>query len=115
MGVKYEGGEIFEAVMKGLMDVPDVTWEMVFETAKPLIKGLLEFGWDNAESTLGIYDEDPAIVAAFKENGVLLSCGSENPDDGEPCDGLERGHGGSHRDCLGRTWADPFEDEKKEG
>ncbi len=108
MGVKYDGGDIFDAAMNGLMGCPGVTPEMVRRTAEPLIRELLAFGWNNAESTVGEYDENAEIVAAFKANRVLLSCDAEHPDDGEPCegDGMERGHDGPHRDHLGRAWSD---------
>lgn len=106
MGVKYEGGDLFGDVMKGLTDVPGVTPEMVYETARPLIASLLKLGWDNAEGTVGMYDDKPYVVAAFRDNGVLLFCGSEHPDDGEPCEGLERGHEAPHKDYLGRTWVE---------
>lgn len=104
MGVKYGGGDIFDAAMRGLMAVPGVTPEMIYETARPLIKSLLDLGWDNADGTVGLYDDNPAIVAAFQDNGILLFCGAEHPDDGESCEGVQRGHKVPHRDYLGRTW-----------
>lgn len=106
MGVKYEGGDIFEETMRALMNGPEATPEVIERTAEPLIRELLRFGWDNADGTLGLYQDNPAIVAAFKANGVLLFCEGEHPDDGEPCDGLGRGHEGPHQDCLKRTWSD---------
>lgn len=112
MGVKYEGGELFDAAIRGLLAVPGVTPEMVYETARPLIAGLLEFHWDNAESTVSMYDDNPAVVEAFKDNGVLLFCGAQHHDDGESCEEPERGHKGPHKDCLGRAWVT---EEKEQG
>jgi hypothetical protein len=106
MGVKYNGGDVFDAAIQGLMAVPGVTDEMVYETARPLIRSLLDLYWDNADGTVGMYDDKPAIVAAFKDNGIMLFCGGEHPDDGESCEGLERGHAEPHRDHLGRIWTD---------
>jgi hypothetical protein len=106
MSVKYDGGNVFDAAMRGLMAVPGVTPEMIHETARPLIRSLLDLHWDNADGTVGMYDDNPAIVEAFRENGILLFCGAEHPDDGEPCEGIQRGHTVPHRDHLGRTWAD---------
>jgi hypothetical protein len=116
MGVKYEGGDIFDAALNGLMSCPGVTPEMIRKTAEPLIRELLAFGWNNPEGTLGMHAEDPdesdevnaAIVAAFRANSILLFCGAEHPDDGEPCegDGMERGHLGQHKDHLGRAWTE---------
>lgn len=108
MGIKYEAGtDVFEPVMAVLLPLKEqVGEEAVQRIASRLIAGLLGLGWGNADGTVGMYDEEPAIVAAFQEHGVLLFCGAEHPDDDEPCDGLARGHEEPHRDHLGRTWAD---------
>lgn len=108
MGVKYEAGtDVFEPVMDELLPLKEqLGGEVVQRIASKLIGGLLGLGWNNAEGTVGVYDGEPAIVAAFREHGVLLFCGSEHPDDSEPCEDLERGHEGPHRDYLGRTWLD---------
>jgi hypothetical protein len=104
MGVKYEGGDLFNTAINGLTAVPGVTSEMVYETARPLIEGLLRLGWDNAGSTVGEHEGNPAVVAAFKDNGVPLFCDTGHPDNGESCEVPDRGHERPHRDFLGRTW-----------
>jgi hypothetical protein len=108
VGVKYNAGsDVFEPVIDELLPHRGVIGEIGLQKiASKLVHGLLELGWDNADGTLGLYDDSPAIVAAFKENGVLLFCGAEHPDDGESCEGAERGHTEPHRDHLGRTWTD---------
>lgn len=106
MGVKHGSGtEVFEPVMTLLLPLKEqIGAETLQKVASALAGGLLELGWDNAEGTVGMYDEEPAIVAAFKEHGILLFCGAEHPDDGEPCEGLGRGHKEPHRDYMGRIW-----------
>ncbi len=108
MGIKYEAGtDVFEPVMDEILLVKEqIGAEAVQRIASKLIKALTEMGWNNAEGTVGVYDEEPAIVAAFAEHDILLFCGSEHPDDGEPCEGLARGHKEPHKDYLGRTWTE---------
>lgn len=108
MGIKYEAGtDVFEPVMDELLPLKEqIGEEAVQRIASKLVSGLLGLGWGNAEGTVGVYDEEPAIVAAFKEHGVLLFCGAGHPDDGEPCEEAERGHEAPHKDHLGRTWLD---------
>lgn len=111
MGVKYEGGDVFDATMKGLMAVPGVTPEMVYETARPLIRALLDLSWDNSHSTLGEWEEEsPAVVAAFKDNSIFLTCGVEHATEPWQCE-EEKGHppGTPHIEGKGytdRTWTE---------
>lgn len=105
MGVKYEGGDVFDAVMKPLLADAWVRSDTVQAVASGLVKSLLDLHWDNADATLGEYDENDAIVAAFKEHGILLPCQAEHPDDGESCEEPGRDHSTPHRDYLGRTWS----------
>lgn len=109
MGVRYDAGDLaFEPVMEELLLLKDQLGDgAVQNVASKLIGGLLSLGWGNAEASLGMHDDKPAVVAAFREHGVLLTCMAEHPDDGENCEDVERGHSSPHRDYLGRTWNDP--------
>lgn len=109
MGVKYGAGdEVFEPVVDELLLHRSVLGEVGLQKiASKLVKGLLELGWGNAEGTLGMYDDNPAIVAAFKENGLLLACWSEHATEAWQCE-AERGHypAAPHKDYQGNTWMD---------
>ncbi len=107
MGVKYDGGDIFDAAMNGLTSCPGVTPEMIRRTAEPLIKELLAFHWDNAEGTLGEYTDNPEIVAAFRANGILVKCDGEHPVNPWQCE-EEQGHypGTLHKDYQRNTWSE---------
>jgi len=112
VGAKYESGTaVFEPVMDELLPLKDQIGEAALQRiASKLIGGLLGFGWGNAEATVGVYDAEPTIVAAFKEHGVLLFCDAQHPDDGESCEEPERGHTAPHKDYLGRTWVNTEEE-----
>lgn len=101
--MKQGASDVFNAAMQGLLATPGVTQEMVYETARPLIQNLLKLRWD-AYGTAVMYDDNPAIVRAFKDNGVLLPCEAEHPGDGGLCKDPERGHDGPHEDYWGNTW-----------
>ena len=62
-------------------------------------------GWDTEAESLGLYADDPAIRAAFKEHGVEVGCFAEHAVEAWVCEEVE-GHEGDHRDCGGRSWAE---------
>jgi hypothetical protein len=109
MGIKYDGGDkIFDPVMDELLPLEEqVGPEVIQRVASKLIGGLLELGWDNADGWPGIYDSEPAVIAAFKEHGILLKCMSEHAEHGGVCE-EERGHypATAHKDDQGWTWGD---------
>lgn len=67
-----------------------------------LISALQVRGWDTAEESLGLYADDPAIRAAFKEHGVEVGFFAEHPVQAWVCEEVE----GDHRDYGGRSWAE---------
>lgn len=107
MGAQYNSGDqVFAPVMEELLLVKDRIGEEVLQkVASKLIRGLLNLGWDNADGWPGIYDSEPAIIAAFNEYGIQVDCMSENAEYGWSCE-EERGHypASDHKDFLGRTW-----------
>lgn len=109
MGIKYEAGEkVFEPVVNQLLLLRDqIAPESLQRITSRLVGGLLSLGWGNADSWLGLHDEEPAIVAAFREHGIFLDCLSENAAHGGSCE-EERGHypQTKHKDFRGRTWND---------
>lgn len=106
MGIKYEGDEVFDPVMKALLDDAWVRSDTVQKVAFELIRGLMDNHWSTPENSLAAFEDNPHIVAAFKAHGVMLDCGEGHPGDGESCEGLKRGHEEPHQDYLGRTWTD---------
>lgn len=107
MGAKYNPGDkVFDPVMEELLPLKgQVGEEVIQRIASKLIGGLLALGWGNADGWPGIYDEEPAIVAAFEEHGVQLDCMSENSEPGGVCE-VKRGHypETDHEDFMERTW-----------
>ncbi|WP_228973425.1 hypothetical protein [Streptomyces sp. DH12] len=75
------------------------------EVLSALVKALLEGDWDTAEESLGLYEDDPAIVEAFRRHGIVVECGAERDllSGWSVCQ-EERGHVGCHRDWQGREW-----------
>jgi hypothetical protein len=109
VGAKYEAGDlVFEPVMDELLPLKAQIGDAALQRiASKLVGGLLGLHWDNADASLGLYDDEPAVVAAFKEHGVLLDCMSENAEHNGVCE-EERGHypETDHKDYQGRTWSD---------
>lgn len=107
MGAKYDAGDrVFDPVIAELLPLKEqLGEEALHRIASHLVGGLLALGWGNAESTLGAYDGEPAIVAAFREHNVLLKCTSEHDGHGGMCE-EEQGHhpATDHKDYQGRTW-----------
>lgn len=93
-------GEIFDPVATAMIELnaPD---EMKTEVLGKLIAALQGGDWDTECESLDCFADDPAIVAAFRQNGVILHCNDEQ--DGDWCE-LERGHDSDHDDTDGHTW-----------
>lgn len=99
------GGEVFDPVALALIN-NRATDEMKTAVLTDLIAALQNRDWDTEGESLGEYQDDPAIVEAFRRNGVIIACQAENQDVHvtQWCT-LERGHGGeSHEDTGGRRW-----------
>jgi len=93
------GGDVFDPVARKMRELGS-TDEQVTEVLAVLIDGLQERGWDTEDESLGEFQDDAAIVEAFRRNRILLRCG-EQP--GGWCE-RERGHpGDEHKDYLGNV------------
>lgn len=90
-------GEIFDPVAQAMIDL-GATAEMTTKVLSTLIAQLQEGDWDTEDESLGEFQDHPAIVEAFRQNGIVLPC------DEQDCE-LGRGHGGDfHEDYMGDTW-----------
>ena len=99
------GDEVFDPVASALIN-SRATDTVKTEVLSELIAALQNRGWDTEEESLGDFQDDPAIVEAFRRNGVIIACQAENEDVHvtQWC-ALERGHGGEfHEDTGGRRW-----------
>lgn len=77
--------------------------ETRYKVCKALIRSLQDGDWDTEGEALGDYSEDEAIVRAFRECGVIVSCAAESEND-QWCE-EELRHSGPHRDWKGDEWA----------
>ncbi|MFE0472462.1 hypothetical protein ACFW2V_12695 [Streptomyces sp. NPDC058947] len=109
MGIKYEAGDqVFDPVAEELLQVKaQIGEEAMQRILSKLVGGLLSLGWGNADGTLGAYEDEATVVAAFAQHGVKLACMSENAEHGGVCE-EDRGHypGIDHKDFRGWTWGD---------
>ncbi len=85
-------GNIFDPVAKAMIELhaPD---EMKIRVLGDLIGVLQEGDWDTEDESLDNFEDDPAIVEAFRQHRVIIRCGREGNDGW--CD-LERDHEGDH-------------------
>lgn len=97
---------IFDPVAQALI-TNDAPADMKTRVLTVLIKTLQDGDWDTADESLDEFKTDPAIVAAFRENGVYLTCDAEADD--RWCE-KERGHQGEHCNWNGDTWPQTEED-----
>lgn len=74
------GGQIFDAVAKGLIDA-EVSDQIKRDVLGKLIDALQEGDWDTEDESLDTFAADPLIVMLFAERGIHL------PDDDEPMHG----------------------------
>jgi len=95
-------GAIFDPVAKAMVELgaPD---EMKIRVLGDLIGALQDGDWDTEDESLGEFQDDAAIVEAFRRHGVIRHCAGESGD-GDWCE-LERGHAGDHADDRGKCWA----------
>lgn len=97
-------GSIFDPVAKALVELnaPDDMKRAVLGT---LIGQLQDGDWDTEGESLEDFQDDPAIVAAFRDHDVILECGvilecdadDDGPESTYYCQ-LEHGHDGLHKD-----------------
>ena len=103
MGWASAGG-IFVPVANKLVEL-GVFDDIRREVCSVLIATLQEGDWDTESESLGEFADDPAIVQAFRENGVyLINCEAEHPDVKWCWCRLEGGHESDHDDERGHTW-----------
>ncbi len=97
-------GDIFDPVAKALVELnaPD---DMKIRVLGTLIGTLQDGDWDTEHESLGEFQDDPAIVEAFRRHDVIFHCNVEGQvqDVWTSCE-LERGHDGAHKDWNGREW-----------
>jgi hypothetical protein len=104
MGWASAGG-YFDAVAKALIE-GGATDEVKTKVCSVLIGVFRDGDWDTEEESLGEFQDDPAIVAAFREHGIVLYCHAEGQvqDVWMSCE-RERDHSEStHSDMNGREW-----------
>jgi hypothetical protein len=95
---------VFDPVARAMKDA-GAPAELKTRVLAALISALQYRDWDTEDESLGLFQDDPAIVEAFRRNGVILGCGAEPEGDaGDSCE-LERGHGGEfHEDWRKHRW-----------
>lgn len=91
---------IFDPVARTFIDC-DVPAETRTRVLAVLIKALQDGDWDTADESLDEFKHDLAIVDAFRQNGIYLTCDAESDD--RWCE-KEHGHQGDHSNWNGETW-----------
>jgi len=94
------GGNIFDPVARSLIEcgADDTTKRKALGT---LIDALRDADWDTEGESLCEFYGDPAVVQAFRDNGIIRYC---NVNDGALWCEKEWGHKGDHWDSSGTTW-----------
>lgn len=102
MGWGSAGG-YFDAVADALIE-GEATDAVKTKVCSVLIGMFRGEDWDTYRDSLDRYADDPAIVEAFREHDIILTCWNEDRSDGHwhQCT-LERLHPGDHSDGM-RSW-----------
>lgn len=85
MGWSGAGDEIVEptlVVILGMVENDDIHPGDAESVLFALIRACQGRDWDTAEETLGIYQDIPWVVNAFRDAGVYLSCGAKTDAEG---------------------------------
>lgn len=82
-------GDIFDPVAQALIDV-GASDEIKTRTCSALIKALQSRDWDTENESLSKFANDPSIVAAFRENGIIIGYLRGDPrlqagEESDPC------------------------------
>ena len=79
MGVKYDGGQVFEPVARKLLDynAPDY---VITDVCAVLIEQLQGLYWETEAASLAEFNQHPAVVEAFARREVYLARDPRNPD-----------------------------------
>lgn len=96
-------GSIFDPVAQALITA-GATDDMKTTVLADLIRSLQDGDWDTESESLDQFKHDPAIVEAFRRNGVYIHCDAYDEEHDLDCN-LETGHTGDHRTWNGQTWA----------
>jgi hypothetical protein len=93
-------GNIFDPVAQVLIDcgAPD---DLKTRALGKLIDTLRDGDWDTCEESLEGFEHDPAVVQAFRDNGIVLHC---NVNKGALWCEKEKSHDGDHWDSSGDMW-----------
>lgn len=97
------GDQVFDPVARELI-ASGATSDVKQRVLSVLIQQLQERGWDTEGESLGLFADDPAIVAAFRERGIVQQCGDEEGPAGSSWCELDLDHEGDHDDQLGHRW-----------
>lgn len=100
--------EIFDPVARKMGEL-GVEPSAKTEVLASLINLLQMNDWDTEGESLGEFEDDEAVVEAFRRNGVIVHCGEKGDLDGHAvyCERErgDRGHGdGQHEDWRGWKW-----------
>jgi hypothetical protein len=100
------GGAHFNDVADALISA-GASDEIKTKVCSALISSLGYGDWDTQGESLGEYEDDPAIVQAFREHGFFVeNCEAPGPDPKRPWDTCrkEAGHEDDHGNRAGSTW-----------
>lgn len=93
-------GDIFDPVAKALIDA-NANDEVVRRVLGRLIAKLQDGDWDTEDESLEAFRDEPAVVAAFADNGITLD--EEEDDDVEPRPLGEVAYSGYFVKCGGKS------------
>lgn len=97
------GDEVFDPVARKLIEL-EASDEAKRGVCSVLIKALQDRGWDTEGESLGEFSDDPAIVAAFRDNDIVQGCHTEHDTEPWTCE-LDLDHDGDHDDDNGHRWS----------
>lgn len=103
MGWASAGG-YFDAVADALIE-GDASDEVKTKVCSTLIGMFRGENWDTHLDSLDRYADDPAIVQAFREHEIYLTCQAEDSGELYACT-LNENHDGDHDDGNGNRWRD---------
>lgn len=90
-------GEIFDPVAQALIDC-NASDELKTKVLGTLIGQLQDGDWDTEDESLDAFQNDPAIVTAFREHDVYLACNDSNGPPGSTRCEFELDHVSVHYD-----------------
>jgi hypothetical protein len=100
------GNGIFDPVARKTREL-GLTEQQRTEILTVLIHEMQMHDWDTEGESLDEFQDDKAVVEAFRRNEVILECGNEGDSGGDWCERERgpRGHAdGQHEDGSGIRW-----------